>query len=56
MEIRKNGGDVAKLRAEESLQSQVADQSAKIDYIAMMSDVDFPESESDVAGTESEVQ
>lgn len=43
MEIRKNGGNVVGLRAKENMMAEIADQNAKIDYLAMMTDVDFPE-------------
>lgn len=44
MEVRKNGGDVAKMRAEENMKAELEDQNAKIDYLAMMADIEFPES------------
>lgn len=43
MEVRKNGGDVAKMRAEENMKAELADQNAKIDYLAMMADIEFPD-------------
>jgi hypothetical protein len=52
MEVRRNGGDVAKLREEERQRALITNQNAKIDYIAMMADVDFPDdqAESEVEG------
>ena len=32
MEVKKNGGDVAKMRADENMKAELADQNAKIDY------------------------
>lgn len=43
MEVRKNGGDVVKMRAEENMKAELADQNAKIDYLAMMADIEFPD-------------
>ncbi len=45
MEVKKNGGDVATMRAAEQMEAELIDQNSKIDYLAMMADVEFPEDE-----------
>lgn len=52
MEVKKNGGDVAKMRADENMKAELADQNAKIDYLAMMSDIEFPEAGDSATSTE----
>jgi hypothetical protein len=52
MEVKKNGGDVAKMRADENMKAELADQNAKIDYLAMMADIEFPEAGDSATSTE----
>lgn len=52
MEVKKNGGDVAKMRADENMKAELADQNAKIDYLAMMTDIEFPEAGDSATSTE----
>lgn len=52
MEVKKNGGDVAKMRADENMKADLADQNAKIDYLAMMADIEFPEAGDSATSTE----
>ena len=47
MEVKKNGGDVA-----ENMKAELADQNAKIDYLAMMADIEFPEAGDSATSTE----
>lgn len=52
MEVKRNGGDVESMRAEEQMAADMIDQSSKIDYLAMMADVEFPGDEANVEGVE----
>ena len=52
MEVKKNGGDVAKMRADENMKAELADQNDKIDYLAMMADIEFPEAGDSATSTE----
>lgn len=52
MEVKKNGGDVAKMRADENMKAELADQNAKIDYLAMMADIEFLEAGDSATSTE----
>ena len=52
MEVKKNGGDVAKMRADENMKAELADQNAKIAYLAMMADIEFPEAGDSATSTE----
>lgn len=52
MEVKRNGGDVESVRAEEQMAADMIDQSSKIDYLAMMADVEFPGDEANVEGVE----
>lgn len=52
MEVKKNGGDVAKMRADENMKAELADQNAKIDYLAMMADIEFTEAGDSATSTE----
>ena len=52
MEVKRNGGDVESIRAEEQMAADMIDQSSKIDYLAMMADVEFPGDETNVEGVE----
>ena len=52
MEVKKNGGDVAKMRADENMKAELADQNAKIDYLAMMADIEFREAGDSATSTE----
>ena len=52
MEVKRNGGDVESMRAEEQMAADMIDQSSKIDYLAMMADVEFPGDEANVDGVE----
>ena len=52
MEVRRNGGDVESMRAEEQMAADMIDQRSKIDYLAMMADVEFPGDEANVEGVE----
>lgn len=52
MEVKRNGGDVESMRAEEQMAADMIDQSSKIDYLAMMADVEFPGDEVNAEGVE----
>lgn len=52
MEVKKNDGDVAKMRADENMKAELADQNAKIDYLAMMADIELPEAGDSATSTE----
>lgn len=52
MEVKRNGGDVESVRAEEQMAADMIDQSSKIDYLAMMADVEFPGDEANAEGVE----
>lgn len=52
MEVKRNGGDVESMRAEEQMAADMIDQSSKIDYLAMMADVEFPGDETSTEGVE----
>lgn len=43
IEVKHNDGDVARMRAEENLKAEIADQNAKIDFLALMADIEFPD-------------